>query len=108
MLVLARDRAVLATALPRFSRLAGWSVAVLTLSGLVAATARIAAPADLLTPYGGVLAAKVALLAGAAALGGLTRRRLRAGRLPLLAWAAAEILVLAAAIGVAATLTHTG
>lgn len=108
VLVLARDPAVLRVALPRFSRLAAVCVAVLTLSGVAAATARLSSPADLVTTtYGAVVLTKVALLAGAVALGARTRRRLRDGRSPVLTWAAVEILVLVAATGVAATLTHT-
>lgn len=108
MLVLARDGAVLRSALPRFSRLAAVSIVVLAVSGLLAATARLASPVDVVTTaYGGVVLAKAGLLAGAGALGLLTRRRLQAGRLPVLAWAAAEIVLLAAAVGAAATLTHT-
>ncbi|OLL75604.1 Copper resistance protein CopD [Pseudonocardia sp. Ae168_Ps1] len=107
VLVLARDPAVLRVALPRFSRLAAVCVAVLTLSGVAAATARLSSPADLVTTtYGAVVLTKVALLAGAVALGARTRRRLRDGRTPVLTWAAVEILVLVAATGVAATLTH--
>ncbi|MBP2371021.1 CopD family protein [Pseudonocardia parietis] len=108
ILVLARDADVLRTALPRFSRLAGAGIAVLALSGLLAATARLSSPLEVFTTaYGGVLLAKIVLLAGAGALGYLTRRRLAAGRLPVLAWATIEILLLATATGVAATLTHT-
>ncbi|MEV1294599.1 CopD family protein [Pseudonocardia sp. NPDC049635] len=108
VLVLAREPARLAVALPRFSRLAGWSVALLVVSGVLAATARLGSPAELVDGgYGALVLVKIVLLAGAAALGGLTRRRLRAGRIPVLAWAGVEILLLLAAIGVAATLTHT-
>ncbi|GAA1397533.1 hypothetical protein GCM10009613_50370 [Pseudonocardia kongjuensis] len=109
VLLLSRDPALLAVALPRFSRLAGWSVLVLAVSGLLAATARLGSPAELVGgAYGGLLLAKIVLLAGAAALGGLTRRRLRSGRVPVLAWAGIEIVLLVAAVGAAATLSHTG
>ncbi|OSY37766.1 MULTISPECIES: CopD family protein [Pseudonocardia] len=108
VLVLARDPVLLADALPRFSRLAGWSVGVLAVSGLLAATARLGSPAELVGgAYGALVLVKIVLLAGAAALGGLTRRRLRAGRVPVLAWAGMEIVLLLAAVGVAATLTRT-
>ncbi|MFC4458837.1 CopD family protein [Pseudonocardia nematodicida] len=108
MLVLAHRDDLLTTALPRFSRAAGWALAVLASSGLLAATARLGSPVELVTTaYGALVLTKIVLLAGAAALGGLTRRALRAGRVPVLAWAAVEILVLAAAVGVAATLTRT-
>lgn len=108
MLVLARAPQVLGVALHRFSRLAGWAVAALALSGLLAATARLGSPVALVsTAYGALLTTKIVLLAGAGVLGGLTRRRLRDGRVPVLAWAAVEVLVLAAAVGVAATLTRT-
>ncbi|OLL99291.1 Copper resistance protein CopD [Pseudonocardia sp. Ae406_Ps2] len=108
VLVTARDTDVLAVALPRFSRLALGAVVALGVSGALAATARLSAPVELVTTaYGAVVATKVVLLAVAAALGGITRSRLRAGRLPVLVWAAVEVLVLAGATGVAATLTHT-
>lgn len=108
LLVTARDPGVRTAALPRFSRLALGAVVVLGVSGLLAATARLSSPVDLVTTaYGGLVGVKMALLAGAALLGGATRARLRAGRLPVLGWAAVEVLVLAAANGVAATLTHT-
>lgn len=108
MLVLSRDGDALGVALPRFSRLAGWSVAALTVSGAAAATARLGSPVELVTTaYGALVLVKVGLLALAAALGALTRQRLRAGRIPVLAWAAVEVLVLAAAVGVAATLSRT-
>ncbi len=108
VLVTARDAELLALALPRFSRLALGAVVVLGVSGALAATARLSSPTELVTTgYGAVVAAKVALFAVAAALGGATRARLRAGRLPVLVWAPVEVLVLAAATGVAATLTQT-
>ncbi|MEK6465438.1 CopD family protein [Pseudonocardia alni] len=108
LLVTARDADVRTVAVPRFSRLALAAVVVLGVTGLLAATARLSSPTDLVTTaYGAVLLTKVVLLACAAALGGATRARLRAGRLPVLVWAAVEVLVLVAATGVAATLTHT-
>lgn len=107
MLVLSRHDA-LGVALPRFSRLAGWSVAVLAVSGALAATARLGSPVELVTTaYGALVLVKVALLGLAAVLGALTRRRLRAGRVPVLVWAAVEIVVLTGAVGVAATLSRT-
>lgn len=108
LLVTARDADVRTVAVPRFSRLALAAVVVLGVTGLIAATARLSSPTDLVTTaYGAVVLTKVVLLACAAALGGATRARLRAGRLPVLVWAAVEVLVLVAATGVAATLTHT-
>ncbi|WP_308818076.1 CopD family protein [Pseudonocardia alni] len=108
LLVTARDTDVRTAAVPRFSRLALAAVVVLGVTGLLAATARLSSPTDLVTTaYGTVVLTKVVLLACAAALGGATRARLRAGRLPVLVWAAVEVLVLVAATGVAATLTHT-
>ncbi|MEJ8280351.1 CopD family protein [Pseudonocardia spirodelae] len=108
VLVTAHDPVVREVALPRFSRVALVAVLALTVSGLLAATARTGSPAELVTTaYGGVVLAKAVLLVVAAALGGATRARLRAGRVPVLAWAAVEVLVLAAATGVAGTLTRT-
>lgn len=107
MLTVAGRRDLLAAALPRFSRLAGICIAVLAVTGVVGATARIDTWSGLLSAYGALVLAKVACLAAAGALGGLTRRRLHAGRTPVLVWAGVEVLVLAVAVGLAATLSQT-
>ncbi len=107
MLVVAGRHDVLLGALPRFSRLAGVCIAVLAVTGILGATARIDAWSELLSPYGALVLAKAGCLVVAGVLGGLTRRRLRAGRTPVLLWAGVEVLVLAAAVGLAATLSQT-
>jgi putative copper export protein len=107
ILVVAGRRDVLLAALPRFSRLAGVCIAVLAVTGVVGATARISAVPELVSAYGALLAAKAACLLVAGLLGGLTRRRLRAGRTPVLVWAGVEVLVLAVAVGLAGTLSQT-
>lgn len=60
--------------LRRFSRMAAASVGLLVLTGAINAVFQVAAPALLLTTaYGRTLVVKVALVAGMAVLGGLTR-----------------------------------
>ena len=107
MLVVAGQRDVLLAALPRFSRLAAVCIGVLAVTGVVGATARIDAFSELASPYGALLFAKAGCLLVAGALGGLTRRRLHAGRFPVLAWAGVEVLVLSVAVGLAGTLSQT-
>ncbi|MDQ4118445.1 MAG: CopD family protein, partial [Actinomycetota bacterium] len=107
MLVAAGRRDVLLAALPRFSRLASVCIAVLTVTGVLGATARIEAVDELASPYGALLFAKSGCLVVAGVLGGLTRRRLRAERAPVLVWAGAEVVVLAVAVGLAGTLSQT-
>jgi copper transport protein len=58
-----QQRALLAAAVPRFSRLAILSVAVLAVTGLYGAWAQVTVPAALATPYGRTLLAKVGLVA---------------------------------------------
>ena len=107
MLAVAGERDVLFTALPRFSRLAAVCIAVLAVTGVLGATARIGAVSELASAYGALLFAKTACLLVAGVLGALTRRRLRAGRTPVLVWAGVEVLVLAVAVGLAGTLSQT-
>ncbi|TCK26676.1 CopD family protein [Pseudonocardia endophytica] len=107
MLVVAGQRDVLVSALPRFSRLAVVCITVLAVTGVVAATARIDAVSELASPYGALLFAKAGCLLAAGVLGGLTRRRLHTGRTPVLTWAGVEVLVLAVAVGLAGTLSQT-
>jgi putative copper resistance protein D len=59
------------------------------------------------TGYGWLVLAKSVCVVVLAGLGGLARRRLAAGKLPVLRWAGAEIAVMAVTIGLAAALTQT-
>jgi putative copper resistance protein D len=109
MLVLvARRGLLLERALPRFSRIATAALVMLTITGLVNAFLRLPSLGDLLTSgYGQLVVAKTVCLAILAALGGLARRRLRSGTLPVLRWAGLEVALMAVTIGLAAALSQT-
>jgi len=104
-------RALLATALPRFSGLAGWCVLALAATGVLNAVVRLGAPADVLgTDYGRILLAKTALLLVLAATGA----RIRAAVLPAVTahrssafagYATFELILMAVALGLAAALS---
>jgi len=105
-------RALLAGALPRFSRIATTALVAVAASGVITATARLGSVAALLdTGYGRIVLAKAAILALLVGLGALVRRRvLPAVRnhrpAPLLALAGAELTLMAVALGLAAALTR--
>jgi len=64
----------LATALPRYSRLAAGSVAALVVTGVVQSVREVGSPAALVsTTYGWVLVAKLALVLGLLAVAGVSR-----------------------------------
>ncbi len=108
LVVLTRHAALLAGALPRFSRIAGWCVVVIAVTGAGAAVLRLPSWGALLTTgYGQLVVTKAVLFAVLAGLGGLARRRLAAGRRPVLRWAGTEVALMAAALGVAAALTQS-
>jgi copper resistance protein D len=109
MLVLvASQRELLATALPRFSKLAGACVFAVGLTGILNAQFRLPTWGALLTSgYGWLVVAKAVLLVIIGVLGAVARRRLAAGRIPVLRWAGLETALMAAALGVAAALTQT-
>lgn len=101
-------RRLLEAALPRFSTLAAACVAVVALSGVLTAQARLGSWAALVTTgYGALILAKVGALAVLGGLGLLTRRRLAAGRTPVLRWAAVETALMAMTLGLAAALSQT-
>ncbi|WP_214406468.1 copper resistance D family protein, partial [Pseudonocardia lacus] len=109
LVLLARHRALLDAVLPRFSTLAGGCVLAVAATGVVNAATRLEGWAALFgTGYGQLVLVKTALLVLLAGLGGLARRRLRAGRRPVLRWAGAEVALMAVTMGVAAALTQTG
>jgi putative copper resistance protein D len=106
--LVARHRALLDPVLPRFSRLAGWCLAAVTLTGLLTAVIRLETwDAVLTTRYGVLVIAKITCVVLLGLLGGITRRRLTAGRTPVLRWAGVEVAVMAATIGVAAALSQS-
>lgn len=97
----------------RYSAIALVAFVVVAVSGVANAWIRIAYVSDLwTTPYGLLVLAKFVLLVGLGAIGWWHRRRtlpaVSSGeRGPLIRWATGEVLVMAATIGVAATLGRT-
>ncbi len=116
---LARRPALLAAALPRFSRLATWCVVVVGISGLfnglleLALSPVTALPASLFTTRYGVLVLAKAVCFGLVGLFALHVRvrlmpAIAAGRRTALTfWCGLELLTLAAAFGIAVVLTRT-
>lgn len=104
----------LSLAAGRYSTLAGWAYAVLTLLGVFSLTVRASSPGDVLTStWGRLLLVKVVAL-GALGLIGLMHRR---HTLPLLErgesgafrrLATGEVLVMAAVLGLSSALARTG
>ncbi|MBW0095908.1 CopD family protein, partial [Pseudonocardia sp. KRD-184] len=91
------------------STLAGACVVVVALTGVLGAQVRLQDWGALLTTaYGLLVVAKSVALVALAALGGLARRRLAAGRTPVLRWAGVEVALMAVVLGLAAALTQTG
>ncbi len=108
LVVLPRHSALLAGALPRFSRLAGYCLLMVAATGTAAAALRLPGWGALVTtPYGLLVLGKAVLLGALAGLGGLARRRLSAGRRPVLRWAGTEVALMAVAVGLAAALTQS-
>jgi putative copper resistance protein D len=100
-------RTLLDAVLPRFSLLATGCVIVVAVTGLLNAQVRLESWAALLTTgYGQLVVAKAVALVLVAALGGLTRRRLATGRMPVLRWAGLEVSLMAVTLGLAAALTQ--
>lgn len=99
-------------AVSRYSVIAAWSLVLVVISGVASASVRLAGPADLFTAYGALLIGKAL---GTLALGllGLWHRRRTIPRLNDgaggLFWrlVAVEVLVAAAVIGLATTLSST-
>jgi len=108
LVLLGRRRELLATALPRFSTLAGACLAVVTVSGVLTAQVRLGSWAALFfTGYGALVIAKTGALVLLGGLGLLTRRRMAAGRVPVLRWAGIEVTLMAVTLGLAAALSQT-
>jgi putative copper resistance protein D len=108
IVLLSRQRVLLAAALPRFSTLAGFCVVTVAVTGVLGAQVRLESWSALLTTgYGLLVVAKAVALAVLAGLGALARRRLAAGRTPVLRWASLEVALMAVTLGLAAALTQT-
>ncbi|AXH96326.1 cytochrome c oxidase assembly protein [Ornithinimicrobium avium] len=106
---------VLGPALPdtvaRFSTLAAWCFGAVAVSGILFATVSVGTPANLFTPYGAVVVAKVTLLLVLGGAGWLQRRRVvargvdsppRFARLAL-----GELVLMGAAVGLGVVLGRT-
>lgn len=103
-----------AVVVSRYSSLALVSFLVVASSGVVSALIRVTRPEDLLTPYGGLVLAKVAALVvlgvfGVLHRGWIVERMQRTGaRVSLFAWlATAELAFMGLAFGVASALART-
>jgi copper resistance protein D len=108
LVLLGRRRELLRAALPRFSTLAGFCLGVVAVSGLLTAQVRLGSWAALFgTGYGALVIAKTAALVLLGGLGLLTRRRMAAGRTPVLRWAGTEVALMAVTLGLAAALSQT-
>lgn len=117
--LLAANRTLLATALPRFSALATVCLLVVAATGLVNALLELAAPAgrELLpslfgTGYGLLVLGKLGCLIAVAALGARVRWRLlpqvvRHVRTALVGWVALELAVMGLAFGFAVVLSRS-
>jgi putative copper resistance protein D len=116
VVLLAANRSLLATALPRFSRLATVCVAVVAATGLFNAIMELTASHGLLdalfgTGYGVLVLLKLTCVVALAALGGNIRFRLlpaivRHRRTALVGWAALELSVMGLAFGFAVVLSR--
>lgn len=108
LVLVARHCRLLDVVLPRFSRMAGFCIVTVAVTGVLAAYTRITSWGDLLTTgYGWLVVAKTVGLVGLAGLGGIARRRLATGRVPVLRWAVLEVGLMALVLGLAAVLTQT-
>ncbi|GAB2658001.1 CopD family protein [Saccharopolyspora gloriosae] len=115
-LFVAPHRSQLATALPRYSRLATAAILAVAASGLFNGLTELTATGSGLdglvtTGYGRIVLLKTVLLALLAGLGGHARYRLlprveRHRRTALIAWAAAELAVMGLAYGLGAVLAR--
>jgi putative copper resistance protein D len=108
LVLLGRRRALLQSVLPRFSTLAGFCLFTVTVSGVLTAQVRLGSWAALFgTGYGALVIAKTVALGLLGGLGLLTRRRMAAGRIPVLRWAGVEVALMAVTLGLAAALAQS-
>jgi putative copper resistance protein D len=116
VVLVSANRSLLATALPRFSKLATVCLGVVAATGLFNAIMELTASHTLFdalfgTGYGVLVLLKLSCLAGLAALGGNIRFRLlpaimRHQRTALVRWAALELSVMGLAFGFAVVLSR--
>lgn len=108
LVFVARNRALLDATIGRFSQLAGVCVVTVAITGVLAAQVRLPDWGALLTTgYGLLVVGKAVALVALAGLGALARRRLAAGRTPVLRWAGVEVALMAVTLGLAAALTQS-
>lgn len=108
LVFVAGHRTLLDAAIGRFSQLAGVCVAAVAITGVLAAQVRLPDWGALLgTGYGWLVVSKAVALVALAGLGATARRRLAAGRTPVLRWAGIEVALMAVTLGLAAALTQT-
>lgn len=103
-----------ATAVARYSTMAGWAFGAVAFSGVINASLRLASPADLLQPYGLLIVVKATILILLGIAGAIQRRRviprLRADptdRRSFARFAVTEIVFMAVAIGVSVGLSRS-
>lgn len=107
LVFVARHRALLDATIGRFSQLAGVCVVTVAITGVLAAQVRLPGWGALFgTGYGLLVVGKAVALIALAGLGALARRRLAAGRTPVLRWAGIEVTLMAVTLGLAAALTQ--
>jgi copper resistance protein D len=116
VVLVAANRSLLATALPRFSKLATGCVAVVATTGVFNGFVELNGPSGLVdtlfgTGYGALVLLKLSCLCTLAAFGANIRWRLlpsieRQRRTALVAWAAVELAVMGLAIGFAVVLSR--
>lgn len=116
VVLVATNRTLLATALPRFSKLATVCLAVVATTGVFNGVVELSGPRGLVdtlfgTGYGALVLLKLSCLCLLAVLGANIRWRLlpaivRHRRTALLAWAALELAVMGLAIGFAVVLSR--
>jgi putative copper resistance protein D len=95
----------LPAAVTRYATLALWTFAALAISGLANAAVRVPQWSDLASGYGALLVAKAIALIALGALGWFVRKRESSTSFARLA--AVEVLIMAAAIGLAVALSRT-
>lgn len=107
VVLLSARRRLLDEVLPRYSALAAGCLVAVAVTGVVSAAVRLPSWADLVgSGYGLLVLGKTAGLLVAGALGWVARRRLAAGRTPVLRWAGVEVAIMAVTLGLAAALTQ--